>query len=222
MSGDRSHEVKRCLLLGRKAMTNLDSILKKQRHCFTNKVPSHQSYWKNHWFSNSHVWMWELDHKESWALKNWCFWTAVLGKTLECPLDCKAIKPVHPKGNQSWIFSGTTDVEAEAPILWPPDTKSWLIGKDPDAGRDWRQEEKGMTEDEMAGWHYRLNGHEFEQAPGDDEGQGSLACYSPWSHKESDTTEWLSNNNHQVHNPKQTWQSCFHYLQALISAKKKT
>ena len=161
--------------------------VKKQRHCFTNKGPSRQSYWNSHWFSNSHVWMWELDHKESWALKNWRFWTAVLGKTLESPLDCKAIKPVHPKGNQSWVFNGTTDVEAEAPILWPPDTKSWLIGKDPDAEKYWRWEEKGITEDEMAGWHYRLNGHEFEQAPGDDEGQGSLACYSPWSHKESDT-----------------------------------
>ena len=161
--------------------------LKKQRHCFTNKGPSRQSYWKSHWFSNSHVWMWELDYKESWALKNWRFWTAVLGKTLESPLDCKAIKPVHPKGNQSWVFNGTTDVEAEAPILWPPDTKSWLVGKDPDAEKYWRWEEKGITEDEMAGWHYRLNGHEFEQAPGDDEGQGSLACYSPWSHKESDT-----------------------------------
>ena len=162
MSGDRSHEVKRCLLLGRKAMTNLDSILKKQRHCFTNKVPSHQSYWKNHWFSNSHVWMWELDHKESWALKNWCFWTAVLGKTLESPLECKEIQPVHPKGDQSWVFIGRTDAETETPIFWPLDVKSWFTGKDPDAGRDWGQEEKGTTEDEMAGWHHRLNGHEFE------------------------------------------------------------
>ena len=113
-------------------------------------------------FSNSHVWMWELYHKESWAPKNWCFWTVVLEKTLESPLDCKKIQPVHPKGNQSWVFIGRTDAEVETPILWPPDVKSWLIRKDPDAGRDWGQEEKGPTEDEMAGWHHRLNGHEFE------------------------------------------------------------
>ena len=105
--------------------------------------------------------MWELDYKESWAPKNWCFWTVVLEKTLESPLDCKEIQPVHPKGDQSWVFIGRTDVEAETPILWPPDVKNWLIGKDPDAGKDWRQEEKGMTEDEMVGWHHRLNGHEF-------------------------------------------------------------
>ena len=110
----------------------------------------------------NHVWMWELDYKESWAPKNWCFWTVVLEKTLESPLDCKEIQPVHPKGNQSWIFIGRTDAEAEAPILWPPDAKSWLIWKDPDAGKDWRQEEKGMTEDKMVGWHYWLDGHEFE------------------------------------------------------------
>ena len=113
-------------------------------------------------FSSSHVWMWELDYKESWALKNWCFWTAVLEKTLESPLDCKEIQLVYPKGNQSWIFIGRSDAEAETPILWPSDVKSWLIGKDPDAGRDWRQEQKGMTEDEMVGWHHWLNGHEFE------------------------------------------------------------
>ena len=107
-------------------------------------------------FSSSHVWIWELDYKENWAPKNWCFWTVVLEKTLESPLDCKEIKPVHPKGHQSWIFIGRTDVEAETPILWPPDVKSWLIGKDPDAGKDWRREEKGMTEDEMVGWHHRL------------------------------------------------------------------
>ena len=115
--------------------------------------------------------MWELDHKESWALKNWCFWTVVLKKTLESPLDNKEIKPVHPQGNKSWIFIGRTDAEAEAPIPWPPDEKSWLIRKDPDAGKDWRQEEKGMTEDEMVGWYCQLKGHDFEQAPGDDEGQ---------------------------------------------------
>ena len=151
----------RGLLLGRKAMTNLDSILKSclfnfARHNFANKSPSSQSYG----FPSSHVWMWELDSKESWVLKNWCFWTVVLEKTLESPMDCEEIQPVHPKGNQSWIFIGRTDVEAETPILWPPDVKNWLIGKVPDAGKDWRQEEKGMTEDEMFGWHHRLNWHE--------------------------------------------------------------
>ena len=150
----------RCLFLGRKAMTNLDSILKKsqQRHYFIHKGLSSQSYG----FSSSHVWMWELDYKESWALKNWCFWTVVLEETLESPLDCGEIKPVNPKGNQSWIFISRTDAEAETLILWPPDTKNWLIWKDPDAGKDWRWEEKGMTEDEMVRWHHWLNGHEFE------------------------------------------------------------
>ena len=123
--------------------------IKKQKHYFANKGLSSQSYG----FSSSHVWMWELDYKESWVPKNWWFWTAVLEKTLESPLDCKEIQPVHPKGNQSWIFIGRTDTEAETPTLWPPDAKNWLIWKDPDAGKDWRQEEKGMTEDEMAGWH---------------------------------------------------------------------
>ena len=129
-----------------------------QRHYFANKGPSSQSCG----FSSSHIWMWELDYKESWALKNWCFWTMGLEKTLESPLDCKEIQPVHPKWDQSWIFTGRTDVEAETPILWPPDVKSWLIWKDPDSGKDWRQEEKGMKEDDMVEWHYRLNGHEFE------------------------------------------------------------
>ena len=133
--------------------------------------------------------MWELDHKEGWAPKNWCFWTVVLEKTLESPLDCKEIKSLDPKGNQSWIFIGGTDAEAEVPILWPPDAKSQLIGKDPDAGQDWRQKEKGMTEDELVGWHHRHNGHEFKQAPGDGKGQGSLMCYSPWGRKELDTAE---------------------------------
>ena len=127
-------------------MTSLDSILKKQRHNFANKGPSSQGYG----FSCGYVWMWELDCKESWALKNWCFWTVVLEKTLESPLDCKEIQPVHPKGDQSWVFFGRTDAEAETPILWPPDAKNWLIGKDPDAGKDRRQEEKGKTED--FGW----------------------------------------------------------------------
>ena len=135
--------------------------------------------------------MWELDYKESWAPKNWCFWIVVLEKTLESPLDSKEIKPVHPKGNQPWIFIGRTDAEAETPILWPPDLRNWHVGKDPDAGKDWRQE-KGTTEDEMVGWHHRLNGHEFEQTPGVGDGQGSLACCSPWGRKESDTTEQLN------------------------------
>ena len=120
------------------------------------------------------------------------FWTVVLEKTLESPLDCKEIKPVNPKGSQSWIFIGRTDAETEAPILWPPDMKNWLIGKAPDAGKDWRQKEKGTTEDEMVGWYHRLNGHEFERAPGVIDGQGSLKCCSPWGHKESDTTEQLN------------------------------
>ena len=131
--------------------------IKKQRHYFANKGLSGQGYG----FSSGHVWMWELDCDESWAPKNWCFWIMVLEKTLESPLDCKEIQPVHPKGDQSWVFIGRTDAEAEAPVLWPPDAKSWLIGKDPDAGRDWRQEEMGTTEDEMAGWHHQLDGHGF-------------------------------------------------------------
>ena len=141
-------------------------------------------------FSCGHVWMWELDCEEGWAPKNWCVWTVVLEKTLEGPLDWKEIQPVHPNGNQSWIFTGQTD--AEAPIFWPPDVKNWLIWKDPDARKDWRREEKGMTEDEMVWWHHWLNGHEFEQTLGDSEGLGSLACCSPWGWKESDTTEQVN------------------------------
>ena len=140
--------------------------------------------------------MWELDYKEDWASKDWCFWTVVLEKTFESPLDGKEIQLVHPKGNQSWIFIGRTD--AETPILWPPDVKNWLIGKAPDAGKDWWQEEKGMTEDEMAGGHHWLS--EFEQAPGVDDGQGSLVCCSPWGCKESDMTEWLSWTKPMYHN----------------------
>ena len=155
VDGDCSHKIKRCLLLGRKAMTNLDSLLKKQRHHFADKGLYSQSYG----LSCSHVWMWELDHKEGWALKDWCFWTVVLEKTLKSPLDIREIKPVNPKGNQPW----RTDVEAEAPILWPPDAKSWLIGKDPDGG-NWRQEEKGETEIEMVGWHHQFNGQEWENS----------------------------------------------------------
>ena len=136
--------------------------------------------------------MWELDNKESWAWKNWCFWTVVLEKTLKHPLDCKEIWIVNPKGNQSCIFIGRTDAEAETPILWPPDVKTWLIGKDTGAGKDWRQEERGTAEDEMAGWHHRFEGHEFEQALGVGDGQGGLACYSPWGHKQLDMTERLN------------------------------
>ena len=131
--------------------------IKKQRHYFANKSPSSQSYI----FSRSHVWMWELDYKESWVLKNWSLLTVVLEKTLESPLDWKEIQPVHPKGNRSWIFIGKTDVEAETPILWPPDAKNWFIWKDPDAGKQWRQQEK-VTTDDMVVWHHRLNRHEFE------------------------------------------------------------
>ena len=131
---------------------------------------------------------WELDPKEGWALKNWWFWTVVLEKTLESPLDCKEIWPVNPKGNQSWVFTGRTDAEAEAPISWPFAVKSQIIGKDPDAGKDWRQEEKGVTEDEVVKWHHWFNGHEFDQTPGDSDGQGSLVCCSPWGGKESDRT----------------------------------
>ena len=165
----------------------LDSILKSRDITFPTNLSS-QSY--N--FSTSHVWMWELDHKESWALKNLCFWTVVFEKTLVSTLDCKEIKPVNPKGNQSWIFIGRIDAEAETLILWPPDVKNWLIGKVPDAGKDWRQQEKGTTEDEMVGWHHWLDGHEFEQVSGVGDGQGSLACRSPWGCKESDTTERLN------------------------------
>ena len=146
--GDCSHEIKRHLLLGRRAMINLDGILESRD--IVNQGPSSQSYG----FFSSHVWMWELEYKESWAPKNWWFWTVVLEKTLESPLDCKEIQPVHPKGNQSWVFIGRTDVEAETPILWPLDAKNWLIWKDPDAGKDWRQKEKGTSEDEMKVWHH--------------------------------------------------------------------
>ena len=136
--------------------------------------------------------MWELGCKESWVPKNWCFWTVELEKTLESSLGCKEIQPVYPKGDQSWVFIGRTDVEAEIPILWPPDAKSWLIWKDPDVGKDWGQEEKGTTEDEMAGWHHRLDGHGFGRTSADGDGQGGLACCGSWGRKESDTTESLN------------------------------
>ena len=142
--------------------------------------------------SSDHVWMWELDCEESWAPKYWCFWSVVLEKTLENPLDCKEIQPVHSKEDQSWMFFGRSDAEAETPVLCPPHVKSWLTGKDFDAGRDWGQEEKGTTEDEMAGWHHRLDGHEFGWTLGVGDGQGSLACCNSWGRKESDTTEQLN------------------------------
>ena len=138
------------------------------------------------------IWMWQLGHKENWVLKNWWLWTVVLEKTLESPLDCKEIKPINPNGNQSWLFIGRTDAEAEAPLLWPLDVKSWLTRKDPDVGKNWRQKEKGTTEGEIVGWHHQLNGLEFEKAPGVGDRQGSMVCYSPWGHKESDMTEWLN------------------------------
>ena len=184
--GDCSHEIK-TLALWKKSYDKPRQRIKKQRHYFANKGLSSQSYG----FSSTHVWIWELDHKDVWAPKNWCFWTVVLEKTLENPLDCKEIKPVNSKRNQFWIFIGRTD--AEATILWPRDAKNGLIGKDRDAGKDWRREGKGTTEDKMVGRHHRLNGHEFEQALGEGERQGSLACWSPWGHKESDTTEQLNN-----------------------------
>ena len=173
----------RRLLLGRRAMTNLDKLIKKQRYHFANKGPYSQSYG----FSSSHVQIWELDHKEGWIPMNWCFQTVVLEKTLESPLDCKEIKPVNPKGNQTWVFTGRTDAKTEALILWPLDAKSWLTGKDPDAGKDWGQEEKGMTE-EMAGWHHQLKGHEFEHT-----WNTGMPC-SPWMVAKSWTqlSNWIT------------------------------
>ena len=176
--------------LKRLSSSSSRQCIKKQRHHFADEGLSSQSYV----FSRSQEWMWELDHKESWVPKNWCFLIVVLEKTLESPLDYKEIKPVNPKGNQSWIFIGRTDAETEASILWPPDVKNQLIGKDPDVGKHWGQEEKGMTEVEIVGWHHWLNGHGFEQALGGSEGQRSLVCCSPWGWKESDVTEWENNN----------------------------
>ena len=141
----------------KKIYDQLRENIKKQRRYFANKSPSSQSYG----FSSCHVWIWELHYKESWTLKNWCLWIVVLEKTLKSPLDSKEIQPVHPKGNKSWLLIGRTDAEAETPILWPSDVKNWLIWKDPDAGKDWKQEEKGTTEDEMVAWHHQLDGHEF-------------------------------------------------------------
>ena len=187
--GDCSHEIKRFLFLGRKFMTNLDSILKSRDITLPMKIC----------LVKAMVFPVFMYGCESWTIKKaehwrnaWCFWTVVLEKTLESPLDCKENQPVHPKGNQPWIFIGRTDAEAEIPKFWPPDVKSWLIWKGPDAGKVWRREEKGMTEDEMVGLHHQLDGHKFKWAPGFVDGQGSLACCSPWGHKELDTTEQLN------------------------------
>ena len=185
--GDCNLEIKRRLLLGRKTMTNLDSILK-TRNYFVDKSLSSQSYG----FSSGHVWMWELDYKETWALKNWCFWTWCWRRLLRVHWTARRytqsiLKEISPEYSLEGLMA-----EAETPILWPPDAKNWLIGKDPDAGKDWGQEEKGTTEGEMAGWHHWLNGHEFEETPGVRDGQGGLVCCSPWGRKESDMTEQLN------------------------------
>ena len=185
--GDCSREIKRHLLLGRKVMTNLDSILKSRDITLPTKVCLVKAM-----VFPVVMYGCELAREESWVLKNCWFWTVVLEKTLESPLDCKEIQPVPPKGDQSWVFFGRTDAKAETPVLWPPHAKSWLIGKDSDARRNWGQEEKGTTEDEMAGWHHRLDGHEFEWTPGVGDGQGGLACCNSWGRKESDTTEQLN------------------------------
>ena len=187
--GDCSHEIKRRLTHWKKSYDQSRQHIKKQRHYFADKGLSRQSYD----FSSSHVCMLELDHKESWALKNWCFWTVVLEKTLQSPLGCKKIKSVHPKGNQPWIFTERTDAKAEALLFWPLDVKSRLTGKDPDAGKDWRQEEKVMTEDEMVRWYLGLSRHEFVQAPGVGDGQGSLVCCSLWGTLPSN---WTDNATH--------------------------
>ena len=200
-ASDCSQEINRCLLLGRKTMTNLDNILKSRDIT----LPTNVCIIKAMVFP---VVIYDCECrsiKKGWAPKNWCLPAVVLKKTLDSPLDSKEIHPVNPKGDQSWEFIGRADTEAEAPILWPPDAKSQIIGKDPDAGKDWGQEEKGTTEDEMVGWHHRLNGHEFEQTPGDSEGQGSLECCSPWGQKGMDTTEQLNNNALL----KQTWTEFF-------------
>ena len=184
--GDCSHEIKRRLLLGRKVMTNLDSTFKSRDITLPTKVR----------LVKAMVFPVVMYGCESWTVKkaelNWCFQTVVLEKTLESPLDCKEIQPVHPKGDQSWVFIGRTYAKAETPVLWPPHVKSWLTGRDSDAGRDWGQEEKGTTEDEMAGWHHGLDGREFEWTPGVGDGQGGLVCCNSWDHKELDTTEWLN------------------------------
>ena len=168
-------------------MTNLDSILKSRDITLSTKVRLVKVG-----FFSIHVWMWELDYKESWVQKNWCSWTLGFENTLKSPLDCKEIQPVHPKGDQFWVFIGRIVVEAETPILWLPDAKSWLIWKDPDAEKDWGKEEKGTTEDEVIGWHHQLNGHGFGWTAGIGDGQGGPACCDSWGCKESDMTVRLN------------------------------
>ena len=168
-------------------MTNLDSIFKSRDITLPTKLHLVKSG-----FSSGHAWMWKLDCEESWAPKNWCFWTVVLEKTIESPSDCKEIQLVHSEGDWSWVFFGRNDAKAETPVLWPPHAKGWFIGKDSDAGRDWGQEEKGMTEGKMTGWHHQLDGHEFGWTLGDSDGQGGLACCDSWGCKELDMTEWLN------------------------------
>ena len=189
--GDCSHEIKRCLLLGRKVMTNLDSIFKSRDITLPSKIHLVRAvvfpvvmYICESWTIK------KAEHRRIDAFELWCW-----RRLLKSPLDCKETQPVHPKGNQFWIFIGRTDAEAEAPVLWPSDVKSQLIENHPDVGKDWGQKEKGATEDDMVGWHHWLNGHEFEHTPGDTEWQGSLVCCSPWSSKKSDTIYWLNNNN---------------------------
>ena len=185
--GDCSHEIKRRLFLGRKVMTNLDSILKSRDITLSTKVSLVKAMVFPVVMYGCESWtMKKAEHWRTDAFELWCW------RRLESPLDCKEIQPVHPKGDQSWMFIGKTDVEAETPILWPPDGNSWFIWKDPDAGKDWGQEKKGMTEDEMVGWHHRLNGHRFGWTPGVGDGQGGLACCSSWGRKESDMTEQLN------------------------------
>ena len=186
--GHCSHEIKRCLLLGRKPMANPESILKSRDITLLTNVHMVKAMFFP-------TFMWQLDRKEGWSLKNWCFHSEVLEKTLESPLDCKEIKPVNPKGNQPWIFIGITGAETEAPTLWPSDVKSQFIGNNAEAGKDWRQEEKWATENEMVGWYRSLNEHEFEHTLGESESQGRLACCRSWGCKELNTTEWLSNSN---------------------------
>ena len=174
--------------------------IKKQRHYFVNKGPSSQSYG----FPSGHVWMWDLDYNKCWVSNNLCFWTVVLEKTLESPLDCKEIQSVHPKWDQSWVFVGRTDVEPETPILWPPDVKSWLIWKDPDAGKDLGQEEKGTTEDEMVGWRHRVNGRGFGWTPGVGDREACCAAI----HGVTKSQTWLSDWTE----PKQKHTNCFFYV----------
>ena len=193
-------------------MTNLDSILKSRDITLPTKVCLVKTM-----VFPVHVWMWELDCKESRVLKNWCFWSVVLEKTLESPLDCKETQPIPPKGDQSWLFIGRTDVEAETPILWPADAKSWLIWKDPDAGKGWGQEEKGTTEDEMAGWHHQLNGHGFGWTLSVGVGQGGLVCCSSWGCKESDTIEWLNWTELHVQFRNFHCQTSYEYLFKIIN-----